>query len=179
MSTRVHAELGTGRVPVRRTDPDGRPAATAPRLTLFAALLGFVMIAMDASAVNVALPAVGRGLGGSTSGLAWIVDAYTLMFAALLLTVGAFSGRVGASRLYAAGAAAFTLASAACGLAASLDFPVAVRLIQGSAAAFMLPSSLALVRQCFPDARARRRRSRSGPWREPRPLPWGRCSTAC
>jgi DHA2 family methylenomycin A resistance protein-like MFS transporter len=127
----------------------------SPGLTLFAALLGFVMIAIDASAVNVALPAVGRGLGGSTAGLQWIVDAYTLMFAALLLSAGAFSDRIGASRLYAGGAAAFTLASAACGLAPSLGLLIGARLVQGSAAALMLPSSLALVRQAFPDAAAR------------------------
>jgi len=132
------------------------PAAPpAPRLTLFAALLGFVMIALDASAVNVALPAVGRGLGGSTSGLQWIVDAYTLMFAALLLSAGAFSDRLGANRLYAGGAAAFTLASVACGLAPSLSFLIGARLVQGAAAALMLPASLALVRQSFPEARAR------------------------
>jgi DHA2 family methylenomycin A resistance protein-like MFS transporter len=140
----------------RRTD--GMRAARrtgSPGLTLFAALLGFVMIAIDASAVNVALPAVGRGLGGSTAGLQWIVDAYTLMFAALLLSAGAFSDRFGAGRIYGGGAAAFTLASAACGLAPSLGFLIGARLVQGSAAALMLPSSLALVRQAFPDATAR------------------------
>ena len=134
------------------------PAAPPPgtrRVTLFAALLGFVMIAMDASAVNVALPAVGRGLGGATSGLQWIVDAYTLMFAALLLSAGAFSDRLGANRLYGGGAAAFTLASAACGLAPSLGFLIGARLVQGAAAALMLPASLALVRQSFPVARER------------------------
>ena len=129
----------------------------SPGLTLFAALLGFVMIALDASAVNVALPAVGRGLGGSTAGLQWIVDAYMLMFAALLLSAGAFSDRLGASRLYAGGAVAFTVASVACGLAPSLGFLIGARLVQGSAAALMLPSSLALVRQAFPDAAARAR----------------------
>jgi len=127
----------------------------SPRLTLFAALLGFVMIAIDASAVNVALPSVGRGLGGSTAGLQWIVDAYTLMFAALLLSAGAFSDRLGAGRLYACGAAAFTLASAACGLAPTLGFLIGARLVQGTAAALMLPASLAMVRQAFPDAVAR------------------------
>lgn len=140
---------------IGRAGTDSRPPGVSPRLTLFAALLGFVMIALDASAVNVALPAVGRGLGGSTAGLQWIVDAYTLMFAALLLSAGAFSDRVGASRLYGAGAAVFTLASAACGLAPSLGFLIGARLVQGSAAALMLPSSLALVRQAFPDAAAR------------------------
>jgi DHA2 family methylenomycin A resistance protein-like MFS transporter len=126
--------------------------AGSPRLTLFAALLGFVMIAIDASAVNVALPSIGRGLGGSTAGLQWIVDAYTLMFAALLLSAGAFSDRLGAGRLYAWGAAVFTLASAACGLAPSLGFLIGARLVQGTAAALMLPASLAMVRQAFPDA---------------------------
>jgi DHA2 family methylenomycin A resistance protein-like MFS transporter len=77
------------------------------------------------------------------------------MFAALLLSAGAFSDRLGASRLYAGGAAAFTLASVACGLAPSLGFLIGARLVQGSAAALMLPSSLALVRQAFPDATAR------------------------
>ena len=143
-----------------------RPEAVPPtaarrtgsqRLTLFAALLGFVMIAVDASAVNVALPAVGRGLGGATAGLQWIVDAYTLMFAALLLSAGAFSDRLGAGRLYAGGAAAFTLASVACGLAPTLGFLLGARLVQGSSAALMLPSSLAFVRQAFPDATARAR----------------------
>ncbi|HEY3873194.1 MAG TPA: MFS transporter [Actinocrinis sp.] len=129
----------------------------SPQVLLGAALLGFAVIGLDASAVNVALPAIGRGLGGTTSGLQWVVDAYTLMFAALLLSAGAFSDRFGASRAYAAGLAVFTLASAACGLAPSLGPLIGARLVQGSAAAVMLPSSLALVRQAFPDAAARAR----------------------
>ena len=129
----------------------------SPGLTLFAALLGFFMIGLDASAVNVALPSVGRGLGGATAGLQWIVDAYTLMFAALLLSAGAFSDRIGASRLYAGGSAVFTLASAACGLAPSLSVLIGARLVQGGAAALMLPASLAMVRQAFPDPIARGR----------------------
>jgi DHA2 family methylenomycin A resistance protein-like MFS transporter len=129
----------------------------SPGLTLFAALLGFFMIGLDASAVNVALPSIGRGLGGSTAGLQWIVDAYTLMFAALLLSAGAFSDRVGAARLYGGGAAVFTLASAACGLAPSLPLLIGARLVQGGAAALMLPASLAMVRQAFPEPIARAR----------------------
>jgi len=152
-TTTKAATAATARgVPMTASNRSGSPG-----LTLFAALLGFVMIAVDASAVNVALPAVGRGLGGSTAGLQWIVDAYTLMFAALLLSAGAFSDRIGASRLYAGGATAFTLASAACGLAPSLGFLIGARLVQGSAAALMLPASLALVRQAFPDAAQRAR----------------------
>jgi DHA2 family methylenomycin A resistance protein-like MFS transporter len=157
-TTAPAARAAAGRTGEDRTPPgQGGSALTGAGTTLFAALLGFVMIALDASAVNVALPAVGRGLGGSTAGLQWIVDAYTLMFAALLLSAGAFSDRIGASRLYAGGAAAFTLASAACGLAPTLPSLIGARLVQGSAAALMLPASLALVRQAFPEAAARGR----------------------
>ncbi|NUP48007.1 MAG: MFS transporter [Catenulispora sp.] len=158
----VRSPAGAGAEAVSDARPEAAPPpathrAGSQRLTLFAALLGFVMIALDASAVNVALPAVGRGLGGATAGLQWIVDAYTLMFAALLLSAGAFSDRLGAGRLYIGGAVAFTLASAACGLAPTLGFLIGARLVQGSAAALMLPSSLALVRQAFPDAAPRAR----------------------
>jgi MFS transporter, DHA2 family, methylenomycin A resistance protein len=143
--------------PEAHATSDAPKRTGSPGLTLFAALLGFFMIGLDASAVNVALPSIGRGLGGSTAGLQWIVDAYTLMFAALLLSAGAFSDRLGAARLYGGGAAVFTLASAACGLAPSLALLIGARLVQGAAAALMLPASLAMVRQAFPDAVARGR----------------------
>jgi MFS transporter, DHA2 family, methylenomycin A resistance protein len=99
--------------------------------------------------VNVALPGIERTLGGSTAGLQWVIDAYTLMFAALLISAGAISDRVGAKRLYAIGLAAFLASSAACGLAPTLGFLVGSRAVQGSAAAVMLPASLALVRQAY------------------------------
>ncbi|WP_269855489.1 MFS transporter [Streptomyces sp. RPT161] len=138
------------------------PPATAPRrvsptLVLGAALLGFFVIGLDASAVNVALPAIGRTLGGTTAGLQWIVDAYTLMFAALLLSAGALSDRLGANRVFGAGLAVFTAASVLCGLAPALGALIGARVLQGSAAAVMLPSSLALVRQAFPSAVERAR----------------------
>jgi DHA2 family methylenomycin A resistance protein-like MFS transporter len=167
-----------GTVPATRADASGgvtTPAAgTAPaahatvaagtaRLALTAALLGFFVIGLDASAVNVALPAIGHDLsgggagGGSTTGLQWIVDAYTLSFAALMLSAGALSDRFGASRVFGAGLAVFTAMSAGCGLAPGLGTLVGARLAQGAAAAVMLPSSLALVRQAYPEARARGR----------------------
>jgi DHA2 family methylenomycin A resistance protein-like MFS transporter len=136
--------------------PTAGPRAPAA-LTLTAALLGFFVIALDASAVNVALPQIEKTLGGSTAGLQWIVDAYTLMFAALLLSAGALSDRLGANRVFAAGLAVFTVASAICGFAPALSALIGARLVQGCAAAVMLPSSLALVRQAFPDAAERGR----------------------
>ncbi|MGH3203254.1 MAG: MFS transporter [Streptosporangiaceae bacterium] len=118
-------------------------------IVLVAALLGFFMLSLDSTAVNVALPGIERTLGGSTTGLQWVIDAYTLMFAALLISAGAISDRVGAKRLYAIGLGAFLASSAACGLAPTLGFLITSRAVQGSAAAVMLPASLALVRQAY------------------------------
>ncbi|AEW95583.1 MULTISPECIES: MFS transporter [Streptomycetaceae] len=152
---------GTAADPATRrgTAADGTGGTRRPpaALVLGAALLGFFVIGLDASAVNVALPAMGRSLGGATTGLQWVVDAYTLMFAALLLSAGALSDRLGANRVFAAGLAVFTAASAACGLAPSLSLLIGARIVQGTAAAVMLPSSLALVRQAYPQAAERAR----------------------
>ncbi|MDX6393209.1 MAG: transporter, family, methylenomycin resistance protein [Streptosporangiaceae bacterium] len=127
------------------------------RLVLTAALLGFFMISLDATAVNVALPAIGRSLHGATSGLQWVVDGYTVPFAALLISAGAVSDRLGARRVFGWGLVVFAAASAGCGLAPVLPVLIAARLVQGCAAAVMLPSSLALVRQAFADPAARAR----------------------
>jgi DHA2 family methylenomycin A resistance protein-like MFS transporter len=145
----------------RATDAHGLAPAAQPsrqaRLVLIAAILGFFMISLDATAVNVALSAIGRSLHGSTGGLQWAVDGYTVPFAALLITAGALSDRLGARRVCCWGLTVFTLASAGCGLAPSLWALIAARVVQGSAAAVLLPASLALVRQArhHPAARAR------------------------
>jgi DHA2 family methylenomycin A resistance protein-like MFS transporter len=131
-------------------------AGTGPA-ALVAAVLGFFVITLDVSGVNVALPAVGHDLGGSLAGLQWVADSYTLMFAALMLSAGALSDAVGARRAYAWGLAVFALASLACGLAPTVGALTAARLVQGSAAAVLVPASLALIRQAFPDPDARAR----------------------
>lgn len=129
----------------------------SPTLTLTAALLGFALITLDASVVNVALPSIGTALGGGMSGLQWVVDAYTLSFAALMLSTGAFADRAGASRAYAIGITVFTLASAACGLAPNLPTLIGARVLQGVAAAVVLPASLSLVRQAYAEPAKRAR----------------------
>ncbi|GGY11720.1 MFS transporter [Streptomyces minutiscleroticus] len=144
--------FGTGTGRTTRTEPAG--SATA---ALVAAVLGFFVITLDVSGVNVALPAVGDDLGGSLSGLQWVADSYTLMFAALMLSAGALSDAVGARRAFGWGLAVFTAASLACGVAPSLGALTAARVVQGSAAAAMVPASLALIRHAFPDPRARAR----------------------
>src|ERR1700678_985726 len=98
---------GTRRQARGMTDAEVKGAArSAPRrgtpvparLALAAALLGFFMICLDATAVNVALPAIGRSLHGATDGLQWVLDGYTVLFAALLISAGAVSDRAGARR---------------------------------------------------------------------------------
>jgi EmrB/QacA subfamily drug resistance transporter len=131
--------------------------AASPGFTLSAAVLGFFMITLDAVAVNVALPSIRGELGGGITGLQWVVDGYTLMFAALLLSAGALSDRAGARRAFGAGLLVFLVASAACGLAPGLAALVAARLMQGAAAAMMMPSSMALIGQAYPDPARRAR----------------------
>jgi EmrB/QacA subfamily drug resistance transporter len=109
------------------------------------------MVTLDAVIVNVALPDIRRDLAGGMSGLQWVADGYTLMFAALLLSAGSLSDRAGARRAFGAGLVTFVLASAACGLAPSLPVLVTARLAQGAAAAAMMPSSMALVSHAYPD----------------------------
>ncbi|MFJ9558838.1 MFS transporter [Streptomyces fuscichromogenes] len=122
-----------------------------------AALLGTFLMTLDALIVNVALPAIGHGLGGGITGLQWVVDGYTLMFAALLLSAGSVADKVGARRAFGAGLAVFVAASAICGLAPNLAVLVAARLVQGAGAAVIVPASLALIREAFPDSARRTR----------------------
>jgi DHA2 family methylenomycin A resistance protein-like MFS transporter len=115
------------------------------------------VVTLDALVVIVALPAIARDLGGGVTGLQWVVDGYTLMFAALLLSAGALSDRIGARRAYGVGPAVFVAASAACGLAPTIGVLVISRRAQGAGAALMMPTSLALIREAYHAARKRAR----------------------
>ncbi len=117
--------------------------------------LGFFLITLDILIVNVALTRIGRELGGGTAGQQWIIDGYTLTFAALLLLAGNVSDRFGAKRAVGAGVVVFLIASVLCGLAPTLGVLIASRVLQGAGAAVMLPATLALIREAFPDRRAR------------------------
>ena len=124
---------------------------------LVAASLGFFVIVLDTTIVNVALPAIGEDLGADLSELQWVVDAYVVIFAGLLLSSGSLSDRIGADRCYALGMGAFGAASIACAAAPSLEVLLAARALQGVAAALLLPSSLALVSAAYDDAAERAR----------------------
>jgi DHA2 family methylenomycin A resistance protein-like MFS transporter len=138
------------------TDVNVRAPAPS-RSALPAICLGYFMVILDATAVNLSLPALGRDLGGGVGALQWVVDGYTLTFAALLLTAGSLGDRYGARRVFCGGLGLFVLASAACGLASGAATLVAARLVQGAAAAVLVPCSLALVRAAYEDPGARAR----------------------
>jgi DHA2 family methylenomycin A resistance protein-like MFS transporter len=129
----------------------------SPAAALAVICVGYFMVILDATVTNVALPSIGRGLHGSVTGLQWVVDAYTLSFAGLLLTGGALAERLGARRVFTAGLVVFGAASAACGLAPTLGVLVAARFIQGAGAAVLVPSSLLLLQAAFTDRHARSR----------------------
>ncbi|MFI9648847.1 MFS transporter [Streptomyces sp. NPDC052040] len=147
----------TDRRPVVPTVDPSTPRRSSPTTVLAAALLAFFVISLDGSVVNVALPAISHSLRGSMADLQWIVDGYTLMFAAFMLSAGTFSDRIGATRAYAWGLAAFTVASLACGIAPNLATLIGARMVQGGAAALMVPASLALIRQTYSDPGKRAR----------------------
>ena len=128
-----------------------------PSVTVAVACCGFFMVVLDTTVVNIALPSIADDLGGGVSGLQWVVDGYTLLFGALVLSSGHLSDRVGASAAFAWGTALFAGSSVACALAPSLGLLIAGRICQGAAAALMLPSSLALVGQAHADPRERAR----------------------
>jgi MFS transporter, DHA2 family, methylenomycin A resistance protein len=124
---------------------------------LIAVSFGWFMVIVDATIVNVALPRLGREFGASVSGLQWVVDGYTVVFAGLLLSAGWLGDRFGARRVFQSGLALFVLASAACGFAPGLDVLVGARVVQGVGAALLVPSSLALLQASYGDRRARAR----------------------
>ena len=132
-------------------------AVAARRWTLVATSLGFSVVQLDVSIVNVAIKSIGAGLGGGVSGLQWVVNAYTIAFAAFILTAGSIADRIGARRLFVGGFVLFMAASAVCGVAPDLGVLIGARAVQGLAAALLVPSSLALLSHAYTDPRARTR----------------------
>jgi DHA2 family methylenomycin A resistance protein-like MFS transporter len=129
--------------------------ADTRRWTLVATSLGFAVVQLDVSIVNVAIKSIGAELGGGVSGLQWVVNAYTITFAACILTAGSIADRIGARRLFLGGFVLFMVASAVCGIAPDLGVLIGARAAQGLAAAMLVPSSLALLSHAYTDARAR------------------------
>jgi DHA2 family methylenomycin A resistance protein-like MFS transporter len=131
------------------------PHGRGPALAVASA--GYFFVLLDVTIVNVALARIGSGLGGSRSELQWVVDAYALVLAAGMLGAGDLADRAGSRRLFLAGLAAFGGASALCAAAPGAEVLIGARAVQGLGAAAILPSSLAIVNQLFPDPAERPR----------------------
>jgi EmrB/QacA subfamily drug resistance transporter len=123
--------------------------------TLLAVSVATFMLLLDITVVNVALPSIRKDLGASFTDLQWVVDAYALTLAALVLTAGSLADRLGRRRLFAAGLAIFAIASALCALAPDPTFLNLSRAVQGIGGAIMFAVSLALIAQEFPAGRER------------------------
>ena len=121
------------------------------RWVLAATILGTSMAFIDGTAVNIALPAVQTDLGASIAQLQWVVEAYALFLAALLLVGGSLGDRIGRRRTFAWGIGIFALASLWCGLAPNVGQLVATRALQGLGGAFLVPASLAIIASSFDD----------------------------
>ncbi|MFF3540301.1 DHA2 family efflux MFS transporter permease subunit [Streptomyces platensis] len=139
------------------------PAAAAglsPRrksLVLAICCVSIVVVVMDISIVNVALPSMGRDLHASESGRQWAVDAYTLVLAAFLVLAGATADRVGRRRVFQAGLAAFGLGSVLCGLAPDIGWLIAARALQAVGGTMLNPVAMAIVANTFTGAAERAR----------------------
>src|SRR5215472_5976110 len=153
-----HNTPASAPAPRSRLDRAGvRPAPANRWATLAVLCLSLLVIVVDTTIVNVALPTLARQLHATTSGLQWIVDGYTLAFASLLLLAGALADRFGRHRSLAAGLAAFAIASLAAALTRTTGELIAARAAMGVAAAFIMPATLSVLTSVFTDRAERAR----------------------
>jgi EmrB/QacA subfamily drug resistance transporter len=125
------------------------------RWTLVVVCAATAMLMLDIAVVNTALSRIAEDLDTGLGGLQWVVDAYTLALASVVLTAGALADRLGRRRLFTYGLAIFTVASLACGLAQDIVMLNSARAVQGVGAAIMFAVSLALLAHAYPDVRER------------------------
>ncbi|MCU6792703.1 MFS transporter [Paenibacillus sp. WQ 127069] len=129
----------------------------AKALLLLGLSFGYFMVLLDMTVVSVALPAIRDELGGGISGLQWVVNAYTIVFAGLLLSMGVFADKLGAKRVYAGGLAIFLAASAISAAVSTLGALIGLRAILGIGGAALMPASLTLLAHAYPGSAERAR----------------------
>ncbi|MBJ7289696.1 MFS transporter [Williamsia sp.] len=139
----------------QRTTPESTDVNQS--LTLTVVCIGFAMVIVDTTIVNVALPAIRDDFGSDLSTLQWVVDGYIMVLAALLLSGGAMVDRLGAARMFRVGVALFTIASVLCGFAPDSMVLISARLVQGVAAALLMPAAMALLTQAYPEPASKAR----------------------
>ena len=148
MTTRTHA-------------PAARPEAKGPGYTRWLALtvlcVSLLIVTLDNTVLNVALPTLVRDLHATTTELQWIVDAYIMVFAGLLLVAGSLADRVGRKRIFLAGLLAFAAGSTWAAFSGSVGMLIAARASMGIGGAMMMPSTLAIITDMFRDPAERQR----------------------
>jgi EmrB/QacA subfamily drug resistance transporter len=117
--------------------------------------MSLLIVGLDNTIVNVALPSIGRELHTSVSGLQWTVDAYTLVLASLLMLSGSMGDRFGRKRVFSLGLVLFTLGSLLCSVAPSLGALIAFRMVQAVGGSMLNPVAMSIIRNVFTDARER------------------------
>jgi EmrB/QacA subfamily drug resistance transporter len=117
--------------------------------------LSLFIVGLDVTAVNVALPSIGRDLDAGISGLQWTVDAYTLVLASLLMLAGSTGDRLGRKRVFLAGLGVFSLASLLCSLAPNVELLVAFRVLQAVGGSMLNPVAMSIIANTFTDPRER------------------------
>ncbi len=132
-----------------------------PWLVLLVLCLGFFMILLDLTIVNIGIPSIIDGLHASLDSILWVLNAYILAYAVLLITAGRLGDMFGAKRLFLIGLAVFTLASIACSLAQSSGLLIAARIVQGIGGAILTPQTLSMITNIFP---AEKRGAAFGVW---------------
>jgi EmrB/QacA subfamily drug resistance transporter len=126
------------------------------RLTILAiCCMSLLIVGLDTTIVNVALPSIRSELHASVSGLQWVIDAYTLVLASLLMLSGSTADRIGRKRVFLAGLVVFSLGSLVCGLAPSLELLIAARVLQAVGGSMLNPVAMSIIRNVFGDPRER------------------------
>src|SRR5207249_4180778 len=133
------------------------PTRTSRWLALVVLCAGMLMIVLDQTVVNVALPSIQRDLGFSQSSLAWVVNAYLIAFGGLLLLAGRLGDLIGRKRIFLAGLAVFTAASLLCGASISQEMLVVARFIQGVGGSMTSAVILGMIVTMFPERREQAR----------------------
>ena len=123
--------------------------ASSSRWTLTATILGSSMTFIDATVINVALPALQSDLHATITDVQWVIEAYALFLGALILVGGSMGDQFGRKRVFLLGLVFFTVASVACGIATSPAMLIVGRALQGIGAAFLVPGSLAIISATF------------------------------
>src|SRR5947209_8079525 len=117
--------------------------------------MSLLIVGLDSTIVNVALPAIHRSLHASFSGLQWTIDAYTLVLASLLMLAGSTGDRVGRRKVFQTGLVVFSLGSLLCALAPTLELLVAARVLQAVGGSMLNPVAMSIIRNVFEDPRER------------------------